>query len=397
MNLEHFIYFDDFQTRTNTDWRLPENRLEAFRRVAITRMYEGDLDHWHSGHVISEEMGLSKDQKAAYALIFGQSYRNHWAMLTLQQFPDIMNTDIRHIKEWHDKNWKRAFYAKDTKWGLKKFTDYIESIQLKLNKGKINLYDYLENLSSVGNTKDNFYSLNTALREFYGIGRMTAWLSQQTIYEFFNFDIDYWDLQLYDDTWSQYDSLCYLFNREELSTKFNGVKRKPTAEDISLMESNFNYLMEYCNNSNDIHLDVYNIESCLCEYRKTAGAGGKKPKEFTFWTTNELIDQYKTLSSHWEDYDWKPYVAGLMTKGKHVTDFSLNYDYFKVLSQYGLNLNTHHYFKDEVDAHELLQLPKHKTPGMNKCISDWNVMFSTKQQEELKQKYDPKHYLKFNK
>jgi len=59
------------------DWRLPENRIEAFTRVVHSRMVEGDLDHHHSAQVISSEMSLSDDDKLLYALLFGQSYRNH--------------------------------------------------------------------------------------------------------------------------------------------------------------------------------------------------------------------------------------------------------------------------------------------------------------------------------
>lgn len=393
MNVESFIYADELANSSSTDWRLPENRLEAFRRVAVTRMYEGDLDHWHSGHVISSEMNLTQEQKAVYCLLFGQSYRNHWAMIVLQQFPDILNVDTKHIREWHDANWKRAFYAKDTKWGLRKFPDYVESIKKAI--GNNSAYDHIEKYSSVGTTAENYYSINNKLRELYGIGRMTAWLTQQTIYEFFNFDIDHWDMQLYDDTWSQYDSLCYLFNREDIANKVNGVKRKVGPDDIKLMEANFITLMEYCNDNSDIKLDVYNMESCLCEFRKTAGAGGRKPKEFTFWTGVELADQYESLSSAWPEVDWKPYIAGVMCKGENARDFSLNYDYFTVMSQYGLNLNTHFYFDDEPDAHKLLNLKRIQTPGIKKCISDWDKYFTPQEQGELLIKYDPKKYLRY--
>jgi len=386
------LYELDLDLSSYKDVRLPQNRLEAFRRVAVTRMYEGDLDHWHSGLVISDMMGLTKDQKALYCLVFGQSYRNHWAMIVLQQFPDLLNTKHEHIVEWHDVNWKRAFYAKDAKWNLRKFPDYVKSIKATI--GNDSPYDYLERVSTVGNTAENFYSLNKSLQSMYSIGRMTAWLAQQTVYEFFDFDVDHWDLQLYSDTWSQYDSLCYLFNREDIATKRNGVKVKPAKSEINLMETNFQYLMEYINSNSNIKLDVYNIESCLCEFRKTAGAGGRKPKEFTGWTTNELADQYDALSSAWEEIDWKPYIAGLMTKGKNFTDFSLNEEYFTVMKNYGLNLNIHLYYNDEPDVHKLLSLEKFKTNSMKKLDSDWVELFSETERDMLKVKFDPTLFLR---
>jgi len=390
MNLDNFIYGDRVSNVQKTDWRLPENRLEAFRRIAVTRMYEGDLDHWHSGHVIASEMNLTQEQKAIYALIFGQSYRNHWAMIVLQQFPDILCVDIKHIREWHDVNWKRAFYAKDTKWGLRKFPDYIESIKKAV--GNNSAYDFIEKYSTVGNTSDNYYSINNKMRELYGIGRMTAWLTQQTIYEFFDFDINHWDMQLYDDTWSQYDSLCYLFNREDIANKVNGVKRKVSSDEIELMEENFIHLMEYCNDNSDIVLDVYNIESCLCEYRKTSGAGGRKPKEFTFWTGTESAMEYKSLKDSWPEVNWNPYCVALCTKGGHVRKFYFSTEYFYVMSRYGLNLNTHYYFDDEPDAFELLNLPKYQGASVKVLLDDFT---NIKEYDTYYEKYNPMKYLRF--
>lgn len=390
----HEFYEGAESLKTSTDWRLPENRIESFRRVTYQRMVEGDLDHHHTGRVISDMMGLDKDQQALYCLLFGQSYRNHWAMIVLQQFPDLLNVDQQHLQDWHDKNWKRCFYAKDTKWGVRKFPAYVQDIKAKL-KGR-SPYEYLEELSTGGTTEQNFKKLNAGLRELYGIGRMTAWLAQQTIYEFFDFDIDHWDLQLYDDTWSQYDSMCYLFDRLDLARKQitpNGiVKREPTKDDIKLMESHVHTLMQYCNDKTPFDVDIYNVESCLCEYRKTAY--GPRIKEFTFWTTNELIDQYDSLSSAWPEIDWKPYLAGIMSKGKHITDFSLNKEYFRVLHDHGMNLNTHHVFKDEPNAHDILGLQRIRTPGMVKTVEEWNSKFTLAEQEALKLKYYPPKYLR---
>lgn len=368
-----------------TDWRLPENRKEAFRRVAYVRLKEGDLDHHHVGKVIVERENLTNEQKALYCLIFGQSYRNHWAHIVLSEFPDLLKTPYEELKNWHDKNWQRAKYAKDTKWGLRKFPDYVESIKKKVGSSA---YEYFGNKASVGNTSENYYSLNNSLTELYGIGRMTAWLTQQTFYEFFNWDIDHWDLQLYDDTWSQYDALCYLYDRLDLSGKgLDGEKRKPSKENIKLMEENFIDLMTYCNQNSDLHMDVYNIESCLCEYRKTA-APTRKPKEFTFYTTVELSQQFQEIYYNWPEINWDSYALGLYAKGENVRNFYYSTEYFRVMLDYGLNLNTHYYF-DEPDAYEVLSLPRTIDPS-SKFLLDYTKKFSL---EEI-EKYHARNYIR---
>ena len=383
------------------DWRLPENRVEAFTRVIHARMVEGELDHHHSARVIAGEMGLDNDQKVLYSLLFGQSYRNHWAMLAMQLWPDLLNTPEQELVDWHDANWQRLMYSNDTKWGVRKWPAFVSDVRKKCGTS---LYEHFGNLANSGDTKTNFHAVNQELRSLFGIGRMTAWLAQQTLYEFFDWDIDHWDQQLYcDGTWSQYDALCYLYDRIDIArSQKDGrgkVSRyKPTKQNIQLMEDKTIELMEYVNSKIPFHVDIYNVESAECEYRKTAY--GPKIKEYTFWTANELAEQYSKLRGKWADYDgpiqpdWRPYVAGLMTKGPKVRDYGYDRSYFRVLCDHGFNLNTHHLYADEPDAHQLLHLPKKVSPGAVLLLDDWSQV-SSEEQDRLVEEYNPLKFLRF--
>ena len=165
------------------------------------------------------------------------------------------------------------------------------------------------------------------------------------------------------------------------------------------MEENTLVLMEEVNKRIPFHVDIYNIESVECEFRKTAY--GPKIKEFTFWTTNELVEGYDRLRAAWNDYDgniqinWLPYEIGFMTKGKNLVDtYGYHEDYFKVLTDFGLNLNTHYLYKDEPDAHDILNLRKIIPPALHTIKNGWNVL-STLEQQLLRDKYNPVRYLKF--
>ena len=385
------------------DWRLPENRVEAITRVVHTRMVEGELDHHHSAKVIAGEMSLSKDDMVLYSLLFGQSYRNHWAMLALQLWPDLMREDPQNLIDWHNANWRRLMYGNDTKWGVRKWPHFVADLQKRY--GKISLYEHFGNLANSGTTEQNFRAVNEELRQLYGIGRMTAWLAQQTLYEFFGWDIDHWDQQLYDSgTWSQYDSLCYLYDRLDIARSQKDPvtgkvsKYSPTKADIALMEGKTQELMEYMNRKIPFHVDIYNVESAECEYRKTAY--GPKIKEYTFWTANELVEQYAKLRSLWQDYEgpnqpnWMPYIIGFMTKGKNVRDYGYDRSYFRVLCDHGFNLNTHFLYPEEPNAHEWLKLPKQTNQAIDMVYSDWETL-SEDQRRDLQEKYNPIKYLRF--
>jgi hypothetical protein len=394
-------YFGYNELGSHTDWRLPENRIEAFSRVTHTRFVEGDLDHHHIGKVICDYSGYDNEQKALYAMYFGQSYRNHWAMIAMQL--DFWNMPEDKLIDWHNKNWRRMKFGNDTKWNVRKFPQFVIDMRKKIGKGS--LYEYLGNAANVGSTKENYFNLNKTLQNFYSFGRMTAWLGQQTLYEFFDWDIDHWDQQLYDNaTWSQYDSICYLFDRIDIARKQKKndgsiVKYEPTKADIKLMEEKTFELMEQVNKRIPFHVDIYNIESVECEFRKTAY--GPKIKEFTFWTTNELIEGYDRLREAWADYDddvkvnWLPYEIGFMTKGNNLVDnYGYHQEYFKILTHFGLNLNTHYLYKDEIDAHKLLNLPKIIPPSLQTIKNSWNTL-SASEQEDLKIRYNPVRFLKF--
>ena len=396
-----------------TNWCLPENRIESFTRVYDTRMRCGELDHWLAGKVIADYMKLTEEQKAWYALLFGFSYRNHWAMIVLQLFPEIWKTDPEKIREWYNdspKNnnfgaWRRANFAKDTKWNVRKFPDFIESVQKWLDGES--LLTKLSEISSVGDKNKNFDNLNTSLiTNMHGIGRMTSWLTIQTLYEFFNFDVDKWDLQLKDEgCWSQYDALCYLFNRLDLAgaekywdgKKWSIRENKKTPESLKIMNENTEKLMDYMTNRLDYHVDIYNVESCLCEYRKT-GYGPRKLKEFTFWTYNEMIYQFEDLVNLWETHkpniDWTGYVLAYATKGDVVTKYGYDKSYFRVLHDTGLNLNTHHFYADEPNAFDLLDIPKPEECPRVKLYDDMVNSLDQEVFKTYKEKYDPLKHLR---
>ena len=384
-----------------TDWRLPKNRIEAFSRVTHVRMVEGDCDHHHVARVICDQMKLTDEEKALYCVLFGQSYRNHWAMIALQL--GLYEMSYEQLQKWTDENWMRFKFGNDTKYGVRRFPHFVKSVKDIIGSGSV--YQHFYDAAHVGDTKENYYSLNKALREIWGMGRMTSWLAQQTFYELFGWDIDYWDQQLYDDgTWSQYDSICYLFDRLDIARKQklpDGkiLKYNPTKANIEEMQEKTFVLMSEVNKRVPFHVDIYNVESIECEYRKTAY--GPKIKEFTFWTANELVGQFQGLKAAWEDYkgpgevDWTSYVAGFMTKGANVRDYGYDSSYFRVMVDYGLNLNTHFVYRDEPDAHHLLKLPKRAPEGLKEMKAIWKDAFSKKEQAALMEKHNPVRYLTF--
>lgn len=383
---------------TGTDWRLPENRMEAFARVYNTRMLEGDLDHWLSGKMICDYMGLDNEQKAWYCILFGFSYKNHWPMIVLQKFPRIWETDLAEITKWYndsegkeDGAWRRTYFNKDCKWNVRKFPDFIKSAQEWV--GKNSLYEMIKELSTGGTTAQNFDTLNTALcKNLWGIGRMTSWLAIQTIYEFFDYDLNKPDLQLHDGgCWSQYEALCYIFNRSDLADK-------QTKESVILMEANTQKLIDYTNEHCKFHVDIFNFESCLCNFRKAAAQG--KRKDYTFYASNELREYFAKIHEAWEKYepgviDWTPLILSITQRGPGASRIGWDETYLDVFSHTGLNFNTHYHYPDEPDPYEILDIP-----SPPECVQPKQLVKMLKEIDpavvsKYKDKYDPLKHLRW--
>jgi hypothetical protein len=83
-----------------------------------------------------------------------------------------------------------------------------------------------------------------------------------------------------------------------------------------------------------------------------------------------------------------------MTKGENVRDYGYHKEYFKVMTDFGMNLNTHQLYKDEPNAHVVLNLPRIIPDSVSSMNSIWSK-FTESQQAEMQTRYNPVRYLKF--
>jgi hypothetical protein len=374
------------------DWRLPENRMELFRRYTNVLMLEGDIDHWHHGKVIASEMNLTDKQKLFYCLIFGQSYRSHWPMIILQKFPNFLETSVEEINEFVENNSKRCFYATDT---LKCYRNFVGLFKdLKERYENIDIIEHFEKLTKTGNPITNFNNLTEELQSLHGYGRMGVWLTKQMMYEFFDYDIDIPELQLENqNSWSQWNALCWVLNKEEWQ-----IIKKTKNTDINRLlffEEKVKEIYHYCNDNSIIHIDIYNLETCLCQLRKTIK---HNPLFYQLYVnTNKIAELYDKLYYSWEgEINFKPFVIAMNTKGKFAKEFAkTKKEYSSALYDKGLNFDTHTYYKDEPNSREIMGFNLEKSIGGKLCVSHYNEWFDEKERIEFETKYNPRNMLKF--
>ncbi len=391
------------------DWRLPENRKEAITRVCHCRMTHGDLDHWHSGFSICDVLDLDKEQRAWYALMFGISYRTYWGSIMLQKFPDLTNTDPMKVDKWLKEpyklpngttgyNYDRVIYGNDCKWNRGKVTDGRQKLTVSIQEiqkivGPGGLYNYLKSRLTHSTTEENKKELDKFLRSIPYYGWMCAWLAAQMLYDLFDFDIDHWKLP-FPDNWSSYNSVCYIYNKYDYMVS---KENKPTKEMVQEVHSWFLDLMTYMNSKIPFHVDAYNVESVLCEYRKTAF--GPKIKEFNFWNTAEQNILYLQAKEKWADQiengvlDFNPMLIGQMTKRGYCRGAGYSPIYFKIVSETGMLQNIDQTYSDLPDVYSYLNVPRPEKVLLQEMIQEWDRL-NPVLKETYEDNYRPENMLR---
>ena len=404
-----FKNFDPRGVKNYKDFRLPENRVEAITKVCHCRMLHGDLDHWHSGLAIAAQLKLTNEQKAWFAMLFGISYRTYWASIVLQKFPDIGNTDPNEIDKWLKAeyklpdgttgyNYERVIYGNDCKWnrgktseGVQKLTVTIRAIQNSV--GSDGLYQYLQLLLQENEAKANKELLDRFLFSIPYYGWMCSWLAAQMLYDFFDFDIDHWKLP-FPDNWSSYNSVCYIYDKLDYMTSKD---RKPTPEMVEEIHEDFLHLMGYMNEHIPFYVDAYNVESVLCEYRKTAF--GPKIKEFNFWNTAEQNILFLESREKWLDEIYEgsitflPMLIGQMTKRGYCKGAGYDKRYFRIVSETGMLQNIDQTYPELPDVYSYLDIPRPEEVQIDLINEMWDSL-PTIRQKSLEVRFNPELMLR---
>lgn len=201
------------------DYRLPENRKQAFQRYYNWRVSTYDLDHTHYLNVLAG--GYDFEQKAWLAMLFGMTYRTPQAFAYCEVFNHPNKFSVSEVEEWHKENWTRTTYGTDARYNKGHFVRQFSSVKEWL--GGSTFQEKFDSILVHDNGRDNFKALFSEIQSLYKYGRMTGWLAMQGLYDLLKLNID--PNQIFLDGYSpQNDSslqsiwngLCALENRKDL-------------------------------------------------------------------------------------------------------------------------------------------------------------------------------------
>lgn len=292
--------FYDKEITHHRDWRLPENRMEGFLRWLKWRLKYSDLDHYGCNNAYRDYAGMTKEQQYWFSLIFGMTYQSEMAWVIFSQFPDWTKIDLEKLQEWNVKNLPRQKYAKDTKYNKGRITEQLSSIK-KSAEPFGSLTNFFESSITVPGQK-SFEVIYEKVGTLHKYGRMTQWITLQTLYETAGLPIAPNTMLAWDESaWSVRSGLMYLYGKDD---KLEAKGAKLDSDDIDWVRGIEAKLLETCVEYLDGEYDVSNylIESHLCQYKKLMLGG-----DYAGHSTGDHVSRATTLSELWPEVEFKPF------------------------------------------------------------------------------------------
>lgn len=338
------------------DYRLPENRKQAFQRYYNWRVSTYDLDHTHYLNVLAE--GYDFEQKAWLAMLFGMTYRTPQAFAYCEVFNHPNKFSVSEVEEWHKENWTRTTYGTDARYNKGHFVRQFSSVKEWL--GGSTFREKFDFILVHDNGRDNFKALFSEIQSLYKYGRMTGWLAMQGLYDLLKLNID--PNQIFLDGYSpQNDSslqsiwngLCALENRKDLQVGKYG-NHIITDDDVRWgSEKTLEETYEAGKACGKI-VDSFRNESVWCQYKRLFNE--EMSLEYTGHASGDATSRYLYYRENWPELDWSKFRRALRTQPGIVKGQTFVPWKNQFFGRTGQLFNLHELYDDELNLWELCEL-----------------------------------------
>lgn len=245
------------------DFRLPENRREAFIRWWAWSLRFGDCDPqvWLTRY-LNERYEHNTEQRYWFAWLYGNTYHLPTAWVLLNEFPDFELVNLERLTNWNSTNYRRLRYQTDTKWSKGHLPAMFQSYkEWVLSKG-----DTQEEAFLLSSSKGGFTSVwNEVKNKFYKFGRYTTWFYLQHLDATVGLNLTPTSLMLsdYSGSKSHRNGLLYALGKDEW------VDSRLLPKQYEYLESQAQGILEETKQRFP-HPDtnLFTMETALCSFKK---------------------------------------------------------------------------------------------------------------------------------
>lgn len=258
----------------SVDYRLPENRREAFIRWCVWSIVFEDCDPaLFMANYLFKRFEHNIEQILWICWIYGTTYNIATAWVIWNEFPDFELVDQARLEDWNSKNYMRLRYQTDTKYNKgflpQQFASYRAWVHADGSKTQ------RERFARLLAGESEFSGFRKLFKEFqdnlYKFGRYTSWFYLQALKQCAGLKIDAPDLILGDihGSKSHRNGLLYALGKDEDVSKY----------PRSLSELELTYLNEEARSMlhaiklelpKDLRdkMDYFAMETMLCSFKK---------------------------------------------------------------------------------------------------------------------------------
>jgi len=262
---------------TGLDFRLRENRIEAFIRWFVWGLRTTDVDPPIALlNYIFDRQEYNIEQKFWIVFLYGCTYQPVTSYCIWNEIPDYENVNIERLMIWNTKNYNHLRYQTDTRYAKGYLPEMYLSYKEAVGENQL---DTFMALCSSQDKKENYKKVfNFAKTKFHKFGRYMSWYYCQALAECVGLPIEPTSL-LFEDSGSDShrNGMCLVVGKDEWTSRYYEDNKK-FYRDIKYDNDKVSYLQnkadgiirEIKRRYPDVAHDVnyFRMETALCSFKK---------------------------------------------------------------------------------------------------------------------------------
>lgn len=286
------------------DFRVKDKqvRREYFIRYYYLSMLSYDCDPaMFMLSYLCKRLEFNKEQRFLLSFYYANTYNLPSSWVIWNEFPDYENVDLERLSNWNTNNISRIKYETDVKWSKGHLPKMFDSYKTVISSSSSTQEEFFK--SHVKDTPEETFNhlYRLVQNNFYKFGRYTTWFYLQTLKEICGIESEPCSLLLEDySTHTQRSALAFINCWDE---KAEEKKYNYTADEIKELSLLAEELLLECKHRYPhIRFDYYNMETCLCAFKKTFR---KKKGRYIGYYHDRVASNIDTMASlDWPGINW---------------------------------------------------------------------------------------------
>lgn len=239
-------------------------------------MRVGDCDPAYPAlNYIADYIELNKEQRYWLAWLYGCTYCAPTAWYILNEFPDYENVNVERLQRWWNDNKRSLVFQTDRRYvqNTDKFIQMFKSYKLLVGDRQAENFEFFKT-GGYATPQIRYDAVYKFTKQLYYFGRFSLFNYLEALTNLTDLKMDASSLYLREAE-SCRNGLCYVHDLNDMVTKHHKPSKVPINYD-TLQGRLIDLYNELSNENPDIPVSYFNIETCLCAFKKL------------FWNTRYL-------------------------------------------------------------------------------------------------------------